>query len=239
MPAPDADALLLALETSGGRGSVALLRGQVAVLEGRLPEQGATAETLLPALDALLADAGQRLADVQAFAVSIGPGSFTGLRIGVATVKGLAFGSDAPVAPVPTLAALALAAPAGEGPAVALLDARRGEVYAAGYAVPGDVRADALPEGLYAVEELLQGLPRTCRLVGEGVAICGARLRDGLGAGVVLADDPPWPRAKDVGRLGARLLARGAGCTADALVPRYVRRAEAEARRTGEATEPE
>ena len=125
--------LLLAVETATAAPSVALWRGD-ALLGERAADPGrATAEALLPALDALLADARVALAAVEGFAVSIGPGSFTGLRIGVATVKGLAFGTARPAVAVSTLAALARHAP-GPAPVAAVLDARRGEVYAAGFA---------------------------------------------------------------------------------------------------------
>jgi tRNA threonylcarbamoyladenosine biosynthesis protein TsaB len=199
-----------------------------------LPPELATAEALLPAIDALLAEAGCALDELDAFAVSIGPGSFTGLRIGAATVKGLAFATQQPVAAVPTLAAVAKGAPAGEGPVVALLDARRGEIYAAGYAAPGDLSPDLLPEGLYTAEELARRLPPACRLVGEPLALDSPELAR-------LAPDPlrmvVSAAAADVGRLALGLLSRGEGRKAAEIVPRYVRRAEAEVKRTGQATE--
>ncbi len=237
MQAPDTT--LLAFETATSPGGVALLRDGEVVLERVLPRDVSTAESLLPAVDALLAEAKLDLAAIGAFAVSIGPGSFTGLRIGVATVKGLAFETRLPVAPVPTLAALALTAGAGEGPGpiVAALDARRGEVYAAGYAHSGDLLPDVLPEGLYDTEELVRRLPPVFRLVGEGAGICGEAVRRALGAGAVVEAAPVSPAAADVARLGARRLAAGGGLPAAQIAPRYVRRAEAEVRRTGRATE--
>lgn len=237
-----AQALLLAVESSSSTPGVALLRGEevVAEVEGAPGRHGA--ESLLPGIDAALSRAGACLDDVEAFAVSIGPGSFTGLRVGVATVKGLAFASGKPVAAVSTLAALARAA-AGcaepKAPVVALLDARRGEVYAAGWRVeePGRRVLPAAPaEGVYAPEELAAVLPAGALLVGEGVGVCGERLR-------VLAPRPlrlgPGlaPRARDVGALGRLTLAAGGGVAAADLVPRYLRRAEAEVKRTGQRFE--
>ncbi|UCE87015.1 MAG: tRNA (adenosine(37)-N6)-threonylcarbamoyltransferase complex dimerization subunit type 1 TsaB, partial [Deltaproteobacteria bacterium] len=99
--------LLLAIETATDRSSVALLRGDALVAEVRAPRDRPAAASLLPALEAVLARAGCRAAELDAFAISIGPGSFTGLRVGLATVKGLAFGSGRPVVPVSTLAAIA------------------------------------------------------------------------------------------------------------------------------------
>ena len=227
--------LLLALESSGRIPSVALLRGEELLGERHGARERPGAESLLPAVDELLAQAGKRAADLEAFAVSIGPGSFTGLRVGIATVKGLAFGSGRPVAAVSSLAALARGAPESGEPVVALLDARRDEFYAASFRISGPDRAvasDALEEAVYTPAELIERLPSRCLLLGEGVALCGSRLCAELGAGVRLGPAAD-PRARDVGTLGARLLGRGAGVGAADLVPRYLRRAEAEVRRTG------
>jgi tRNA threonylcarbamoyladenosine biosynthesis protein TsaB len=231
--------LLLAIETSGTEPSVALLRGSALVAERRAPGHRPGSETLLPAIDALLRRARCTVGEIEAFAVCAGPGSFTGLRVGIATVKGLAFGSSAPVAAVGTLAALALRAPRTRDPIVAVLDARREEVYAAGFARDGDeVRACGLPEGLYGAEEIATHLPHRCVLVGDGVAVCGQRVQTTLGSGVRFVAPPRGRvRARDVGIVGLRQLECGEGVAAADLVPRYVRRAEAEVRRTGERTE--
>lgn len=232
--------LLLALETATRATSVALLRGGELIAEQRASaDEGATAETLLPTLDALLKRCGETAVSVEAFAVSVGPGSFTGLRIGVATVKGLAFGTARPVAPVATLAALARTAPETDLPVVAMLDARRGEVYAAAYSPVGDAPRELLPEGVYTPQELAPRLPEACVLVGEGIAVCGEWLREQRGPGLRLHPPPQSdPSARHVGALGAALLARGRGIDAADLLPHYLRRAEAEVRRTGERFEP-
>jgi tRNA threonylcarbamoyladenosine biosynthesis protein TsaB len=226
--------LLLAIESAVAPG-VALLRGEEPLAERACSHPAA--ETLLPQLVAMLAQARVALADVDAFALSIGPGSFTGLRVGLATLKGLAFGTARPAVPVPTLAALAFGAPAGEGPVVAALDARRGEVYAAAFAAPGGEVQAWLPEGVYRVPALVAALRAPCRVVGDGVALLAGALRDAWGDAVSLHPECV-PAALAVGRLGARALAAGAGVDPASLVPRYVRRAEAEARRTGERVEP-
>jgi tRNA threonylcarbamoyladenosine biosynthesis protein TsaB len=229
--------LILALESAGLAASVAVLRGDALLAEARAPAGRTGAESLLPCIDAALRDAGVALDALSAYAVSIGPGSFTGLRVGVATVKGLAFGDARPVLAVPTLAALALGAGAGDVPVVALLDARRGELYAAAWRFdagggPG-VAALAEPpfEGVYTPEELAAALPEACVLVGEGLGACEARLRALVGPGVRLAGGAP--RARDVGLLGLRLLADGETRSAGEIAPRYLRRAQAEVARTG------
>lgn len=234
----EAAPLLLAVESAGRAASVAVLRGEQVLAEACAPPGRTGAESLLPCIDAALREAGVALAALGAFAVSVGPGSFTGLRVGIATVKGLAFGDARPVLAVPTLAAVALGAVADELPVVALLDARRGEVYAAAWRFDEDggpgVAALALEpaEGVYTPEELAAKLPAACVLAGEGLEPCGARLRELVGPGVQQAGRED-PRARDVGRLGLRLLAEGDLCSAGEIRPRYVRRAEAEVRRTG------
>jgi tRNA threonylcarbamoyladenosine biosynthesis protein TsaB len=228
--------LLLALETACGGSTVALLRGDHVVAEASGPPGARGAESLLPCIDRVLGDVAVGLAEVEAFAVSVGPGSFTGLRVGVATVKGLAFGGDLPVAAVPTLEAVALAA-AGESRAiVAVLDAQRGEFYAAGF-----VRSEALgalapgqpPEGVYLPGQLASQLPAGCGMTGAGAPACAQLLERAapplLAAGVSLA--------AAVGRLGQARIAACDTVTAAELVPRYVRRAEAEVQRTGQRFE--
>jgi tRNA threonylcarbamoyladenosine biosynthesis protein TsaB len=195
-------------------------------------------ERLLPALDRLLERAGVASDAIGLVAVSIGPGSFTGLRVGLATVKGLCLGAERPVAPVPTLAALAHAAVDAPGPVAALLDARRGEVYAAVYADAADPGEPTLTESVYRPEALGRALPEGCTVVaGEG-ALEAARKACAAAPGARLWREAEIPLdARPVGRLGVRRWRRGGAASAAALVPRYLRRAEAEARRTGEPLE--
>mgnify|MGYP001814960223 CR=1 FL=1 len=227
--------LLLAVETATPLTTVALLDGDSLVCELEGERGKPTAEVLLPAIDMLFRKSGTALADVEAFGVSIGPGSFTGLRIGLATVKGLAFGSPRLAVGVPTLAALAQGAPAGEGPVVAMLDARRDEVYAACYSGPG-FDEDLVASSVYRADELTTLLPPICRLVGEGAGILGERLVAGLGPAVGVFPDIE-PSATHVGRLAAAALSRGEGEDPAGLVPRYLRRAQAEVVRTGQSLE--
>ncbi|HEY8156477.1 MAG TPA: tRNA (adenosine(37)-N6)-threonylcarbamoyltransferase complex dimerization subunit type 1 TsaB [Myxococcota bacterium] len=227
---------LLAIESATGAASAALWRGGETRDEEAAAPGDSAAAALLPAIDRLLRRARVGAGELAGFAIAIGPGSFTGLRIGVATLKGLAFGSPLPVAAVSTLAALARAAGAGPDPVLALLDARRGEVYAGAFRREGEQPDALLPEGVYTPEQLAARLPARCRLVGEGAPLVLAPLRAALGAGVTLASASGL-RARQVAELGAGLLARGAGIPAAVLVPRYLRRAEAEVRRTGERFE--
>nr|MDJ0789720.1 tRNA (adenosine(37)-N6)-threonylcarbamoyltransferase complex dimerization subunit type 1 TsaB [Myxococcota bacterium] len=153
----------LALETATPTTSVALLRGADVVASVDDDSGRPHSERLLLAIEELWARAGESRDAVEAYAVSVGPGSFTGLRIGVATAQGFALVDGRPAQAVPTLAALAVAADGA--PAAALLDARRGEVYAAGYSDPWSAEADLLAEGLYRPEAMAGALPEATSLV--------------------------------------------------------------------------
>jgi tRNA threonylcarbamoyladenosine biosynthesis protein TsaB len=231
--------LLLSIESATRVMSVAVLEGETLLAEISTFDERLHSERLLPAVDQLLRIADRTLAEIEAFAVSIGPGSFTGLRIGLATLKGLAFGSDRPAVAVSTLAALTLAAAGAAGPVAALLDARRDEVYAACLAEPGDIGIPLIPDAVFTAEELAAALPHSCTVVvGEGAEEVAAATAERSGGGVQLLPAALGrPRAFYTGLLGARLLARGGGQRSEDLVPRYLRRAEAEVRRTGERFE--
>jgi len=185
------------------------------------------------ALHDLLVAAGLDLPAVEGYAVGLGPGSFTGLRIGLATWKGLAYANQRPLAGASSLAAMALAAaPAAPEGAVLipLLDARKGEVYAGFYrAEPGLVRA-VEPEAALSPEALLARvafLPGTALAFGEGYAAFAGALEGRLPRLTTAIDTPP---AAAVAALSAaRLL--GAGFDRQSLFglePHYVRKSEAE-----------
>ncbi len=203
-------------------------------------------------IDQTLRAAGITLAQLDALAISAGPGSFTSLRIGLATLKGLAFGRDIPAIGISTLEAMALSVLEGETSlgsdaagagreVLALLDARRGEWYAGawrGAHAPGGLPVSTLVEGLYAPSRLVADLPRAVVGVSpESVAWRGVFEGAGLRFEACVEGPEAGPRADWVGRLAVRRLARGEGESAATLSARYLRRAEAEARRTGQLVE--
>ena len=200
---------------------------------------GRHAECLLPELEKLLGYLEWQPADLEGIAVSIGPGSFTGLRVGLATVKGLAFGGTPPVVPVSSLAGLAEQAGRVREPVAALLDARRGEVYAGVWSDARAGQADLLRESVYSPDELVRLLPqRSGLVVGEGADAVADEVLDRRPD--LERWGPPEGRASAsaIARIGMPLLAAGKGIAAEDLVPRYLRRAEAEVQRTGQALEP-
>jgi tRNA threonylcarbamoyladenosine biosynthesis protein TsaB len=225
--------LILALETATSSVSAALLRGEQLIAEECGERGRSAAELLLPCVDTVLRKADLSLGDIEAFAVSVGPGSFTSLRVGIATVKGLAFESGCPVAPVRTLAALALAAGPGSEPVVTMLDARRGEIYAGAWKQNGSAPHSVLPEGVYTPDQVVASLSGACRLAGEGALLFHDALADGLGPDAEILPELEGPSARHIGVLGSQMLDLGLGVDPADLTPHYVRRADAEVKRTG------
>src|SRR5512142_2379760 len=137
---------VLGIETSTKTGSVAVVSDKAVIAQYSLNIEITHSERLMSTVDRVLKDTGIALSQLDGFAVATGPGSFTGLRIGVSTVKGLAFATGKPVAAVPTLFALAWNVPHAAWPVCPLLDARKKEVYAAVYALDGASRTPAAAE---------------------------------------------------------------------------------------------
>jgi tRNA threonylcarbamoyladenosine biosynthesis protein TsaB len=224
---------LLAVETSTLTGAVALLEDRRVVAESRLGIGLTHGERLLPAIDEMLRTARCRLDEVDALAVAKGPGSFTGLRIGISTMKGLAFAIRKPLVGIPTLDALAWTLPFAAHPVCPVLDARKGEVYAALYRTQdgmlerlGPYRALA-PRALAA--ELGRERPGPVVFVGDGVAAIEAALdpADREHARFAPAAHRA-PSAVTVGELAFEALEHGEPTDPAALVPLYVRQSEAE-----------
>lgn len=223
---------VLAIETSTLAGGAALLDGDQLVGEYIVNARTTHSERLLSAIDRLLQDAGWTLGVLEGLAVAVGPGSFTGLRIGVSTVKGLAFSLKIPVAAVSTLEALAWVLPFARDPVCPVLDARKGEVYAALFHWDGERLVRDWEDQAMAPDELCRRLSEPVTFVGDGIAGYGSLFKELLGPLATLA--PParrLPSAACVGQLGhARLLA-GEVVDPVALTPRYLRPSEAELKR--------
>jgi tRNA threonylcarbamoyladenosine biosynthesis protein TsaB len=219
---------LLAVESATLSGGAAILDGDRVLGEITLNIAITHSERLLAAVDRLLADCGLAPADLEGLAVSVGPGSFTGLRVGLATVKGLAMALDLPIAPVPTLDALAARLPFADAAVCPILDARKNEVYLSLYRWRGDRMCRereylALPPELAVAE-----LTAPVILLGDGIEACRPWL-DGVGDWIRVAPVAQrLPAAATVAELGHALLAAGGGVGAEALVPLYLRPSEAE-----------
>jgi tRNA threonylcarbamoyladenosine biosynthesis protein TsaB len=218
---------ILAIETATRAGSVALLDSGRVIGQVLLDIAVTHSERLMAMVDRLLADCGLGPGDLEGLAVSAGPGSFTGLRVGLATAKGLAFALGIPVAPVPTLDAMASLLPFADAPVAPLLAARRGEVYCALYAWQDGAMARRWDDLALTPAEAAQRLPAPVIVLGDGVGPCWPFLARLVGVRVAPPTHAvPWAAA--VGQLGHARLAAGQGIEAGALAPRYLRPAQAE-----------
>ncbi len=223
---------VLGIETSTLQGGVALVDAQRVVCEHTLSVQVTHSERLLPAIDAVLSDAGVTLDSIDGLAISIGPGSFTGLRIGVSTVKGLAYATGLPVVAVPTLEAMAWLLPAALHPICPVLDARKHEVYTALFRHTETGLVRVWEDQAIAPERLCAQIDGPTLFVGDGVEAYASLWQARLGTQML---QPPHfaraPRPAVIAALGRERLLRGECDDADRLVPRYLRPSEAEVRR--------
>ena len=137
--------LVLAFDTSHAKGSVAVARGREILCEILFDAADTHSATLMPAIDSALGIAGTEISSIDLFAVTIGPGSFTGLRIGLATVKGFAAVKKSPVATMTSLELLAAALPYSERIVCPVIDAYKGEVYAALYDTGSGAPVELVP----------------------------------------------------------------------------------------------
>ncbi|MFO1463746.1 MAG: tRNA (adenosine(37)-N6)-threonylcarbamoyltransferase complex dimerization subunit type 1 TsaB [bacterium] len=217
---------LLALDTSGASQSVALLEDERCLHESFDPQPVSHSETLLRSVDAALQTVSWRLGDLDLFAVSAGPGSFTGLRIGMSTLKGLSLATGKPAVGVSALQALALPRLVPELWVVPCLDARCGEVYAGAYrGSPEDIKI-GLEDRAWPIEVFLQHL---AELPGDKLVLGNALVayRERFSGLAQTGEEQESVRASSVGRLALRAFrAGGAGI----LQPRYLRASEAENR---------
>ena len=212
---------LLATDTSGRDGSIALARceldGSCGILE-IVPLAGGTfSAQLIPQVIALLASHKLRKQDIDAFAVASGPGSFTGLRIGLAAIKGLAEILDKPIAAVSLLEALAHST-SGQGRVIAALDAGRGEFYAGIYESDGS-SWKLVSESLLTQPELLHSAVDSVLITPEPVLVAAAR---GHGVEVMEVERP---RSDAIARLGWKKICVGEVVSPEALDANYIRRA--------------
>lgn len=211
---------LLAIETSTEACSVAVW------MDGELRERHELAprrhtQLVLPWAEQLLAEAGLRKSQLDAIAVGRGPGAFTGVRLAIALVQGLALALDRPVLPISTLAVLAMQ---GQGARIlAAIDARMGEVYLGTFLRDDDGMVSA--DGAETIVPPAQApLPRQVVVgVGSGYSAEGGLLVTRLGGQLQGFDASALPRASDLARLAARAYRRGEAMPPDALEPAYLR----------------
>ncbi|MCA9002318.1 MAG: tRNA (adenosine(37)-N6)-threonylcarbamoyltransferase complex dimerization subunit type 1 TsaB [Planctomycetes bacterium] len=231
--------LILAADTSTAINSVALCREDAILAEAVIDGRRLHSERLLPTVQWLLDESGVALAQVDLLAISIGPGSFTGLRIGAATWKGLAFANDLPLIGVPTLDAMTHLLPGRARSYVAtVLDARMKEVFFAVYRLDGGAREKVAPDQVGSIAHFMDTLealpgfdPATVSLLGDGVHAFQEALWARWPDAALASPAQSAPRASAVALEGLALHRAGAPSSADAVNPMYLRKSQAEVNR--------
>ncbi|MGA2067250.1 MAG: tRNA (adenosine(37)-N6)-threonylcarbamoyltransferase complex dimerization subunit type 1 TsaB [Thermoguttaceae bacterium] len=216
---------ILALETTEAIGSVAAAAGDKLLAQQQLNPAQRSAQSLAPAIRALLEEVGWRPGDVELVAVSVGPGSFTGLRVGVTTAKVFAYAVGAGVLGINTLEVIAAAAPPEVTSLHAVMEAQRGDVVAQAFRRdPNGWLQPAGPAPLVPLRAWLAGLPPGAIVSGPGLVRAGD-----LPPGVAALDPAYWaPTAANVARLAQRHYAAGRRDDLWGLIPHYSRRPAAE-----------
>ena len=223
---------ILALESTAVAGSAALVEDEKVLGEFYCNTALTHSQTLMPMVEQLLACTRTALEDVDLFAVTAGPGSFTGVRIGVSSVKGMAMALEKPCCAVSTLEAMACGASLVEGLVCALMDARCGQVYTALFRVSGGrverLTKDSAVSAAEAAAACAAWPGEKLYLAGDGAALC-APLPEFRALNAVLLPEPVrYQRASGAARAALAMAGRGEVLSADRLAPIYLRVPQAE-----------
>lgn len=223
--------LLLSVDTTTPAGSVALLRNTALLSEVNCDSSLTYSERLLPALHTILETQGLKISDIDAFALAVGPGSFTGIRIGVSTIKSLALASGKLVAPVSSLDAYAmkLHMDGGRRLACPFLDAKKGEVYSALFEFRCGQIIEIIAQGAYSPDDILSRLPsnRIVGFIGNGVSVYREKIVSSLKDKARLSSRSLFI-AREVGLLGYKALKDNRGILSGDVKPLYFRKSQAE-----------
>lgn len=229
----DADPVVLAVDTASSCSSIALTQGDVhngtLIATLSLNSKVTHSRRLLSGIDWLLKENSIKFADIAGLAVGLGPGSFTGLRIGMATMKGMATAMGKPLLGVSTLDGLALNC-SGDTLVGALLDARKKEVYRRWYRQDNDgiCRPVGSIEAL-TPESFVQEISKPCQLVGDGVFVCEELLQKKTEELITIAPKHLHTiNAASIAFLCAEQLHKGEFLDLDSAVPLYIRASDAE-----------
>lgn len=223
--------LICSVDSSATPASVCLFEDDKIIAEYYLNTGFTHSQTLMAMLESVLKISGKRADDIDLYAVNSGPGSFTGVRIGVSAVKGMAYAQDKPCVEVSTLESMAYNFLGSHTIVCACMDARRKQVYHGLFRVDGDRIERLCEDKAIAIEELLSGLPNgeEIILVGDGAELVYQSAED---PAVKLA--PPnlrYQRASSVALAAVETYNRGEAVSPAALMPRYLRLSQAERER--------
>ncbi len=215
---------ILAIDTSTDYLSLAIMRDGKVIARFHRKCAMRHSSTLIPMIDKLLKKARAKLRSIDCFCLSIGPGSFTGLRVGVAAVKGFALALNKPVVAVPTYDAIAnniftQKRMAGNGKEIAVIgDAKKEKIYAAIYRQDNGRFKNAGGYLLLKPSNFVKMIKRPTIFAGDGINVCGGLLKDKIR----LPERLWYPRAGIIAKLGLEKLRRGKTVNPDNLAPLYI-----------------
>lgn len=221
-------ARVLAIETSGRTGSVALSDGAHIFQESQFPHGLKHAAEIVPIIDRLCSEHAWRPPEIEQVHVSAGPGSFTGLRIGITLAKTMAFATGAKLVAVPSVHVLAENAPPEAEHLIIVLDAKRGQIFTARFHRVAGGWNEVEPAHLDRLSEMLGRSPRPVHLLGEGIPFHRDAVDAAAGEAFVCPEESWRARAAAVVKIGTEMAGRGEFVDPYVLAPIYIRPPEAE-----------
>jgi len=220
---------LLGIETATTTGSLALMSDDKLISEYTLNVRTTHNTRLMPVLDQMLRDSSIDKSQLNGIAVSIGPGSFTGLRIGLATAKGLAMGLDIPLIGVPTLDALARNVTYSRYQICPILDARKKEIYVSIFSYENDEIIRKLPYMVMPPDNLVEYIMEKTVFIGDGLNVYRQIIDDNLEHFALFAPNTHnLPRAAMIAEMGLQKLKAGECMDLASAEPIYIRPSDAE-----------
>ncbi len=223
--------LVLSVDSSSSTATCALVSDKGLVGEICLNDKKQHSVLLMDIIDDLLRYNNLKIKDLDGFVVSEGPGSFTGLRIGMATIKGLSFGSQKPSVCVSSLDALAYNISGFNGIICPIIDALRGNVYTSLYKKEGEELISLSEKECISLTELIEKIKEKNEpviFVGDGISKHSEALKEALPKCFFAPSHSAFPRAASVGELGLRLLEKGVTHDLNTYAPVYLRKSQAE-----------
>ena len=231
---------ILAIDTSTMLGGIAIMDESLLIAESRLNVKSTHSERLMTEIEHCLKQSGIKISDIDVFAVATGPGSFTGLRIGLSTVKGFSYATGKQIVSVPTLEALAWNFPYSRYPVCTMLDARKKEVYAALFKwEEGENFTRLINETSAKPEEFARNALSVTRderfiFAGEGAVLYRDKIIEAMGEKAIFASpEKTVPSPANVAVLGLKKAKAGEFSEPISLIPMYIRKSEAEVKWKG------
>lgn len=217
------DLILLSTDTSSSRFSIALLKGHRFIDEFESESFNRHSSDLLPGIERLLSKNSYVLKDIDAFCVGLGPGSFTGLRVGLTTMRAMALALRKPIVGIPSIDGLAWCLFGHEGKICTIIDARQNRVYARIYSCSDRGIKPKSRFLLLSIKELLNRISEPTTFLGDGIRLYKNDILQKLGQTAKFAPEPLWyPKAAIIGRLGFDRLKAGEKDNIFSLSPLYI-----------------